>query len=510
MNSFYNWLPLWITSFYLLLKSDRPISGLHPWKQADSLAQIDISSRLLDYPSIFHDYAGSLIFWDTPIYQALIGSVSKLSSLDPLLLARYVNVLLLIATCFFCIRVFSLVFDSFSTFWFLLFLSSNPFILHYFATPLPDLFAIFLGFFGVYLYWYTPKARFGSLFYTLPIFLLFSLATIIKSPIGFYVFILHLSLLFYSKAINNHVVNFKYNLLYLGTPILFLAFLVEKLRSSFLSTGDSVSSFWERNPLLYFGGISDRFSFEVVTTYFKRFILFGGEFSLYRVLFGLFVVLLLAGAIFYSLYIRRIFFSLLNPSLVYIFVFAGRNLELDYYQLPLFFSFACLLSYIALYYQNCFLNRFLRPFFERYPSFNFFIPIFLSVMFVAMIPYLDRLSFRYHSLDPLLEFRSNNSFIKSVSTYSLDLLEVDKKADLHVFSNLRNSSIGAFTRSKISNYSHNFLIDNCSPLTIKQGPVILHVAFVKSSIPSTCINTIISSSSDYLETPNYIAWINNK
>ena len=300
-----SWLPFISFLFYMLSKCSRPIVGLHPWKQSDSLAQMDIAANLISMPSIFHDYSGSLIFWDTPIYQFLVGTLSSPLRIDPLIGSRVLNLALLFISAFCLIRTFSSLVNKFSVSLYLFFLCANPFILHYYASPIPDVLAIAFGACGLLFFVEYFVDRQESIF--IPVSCLFLiLSTIIKSPIGFFFYLMILSFCLVKKL--NFFAQPRLMIPYssMGFVLLLTAFSIEKFRSSLLSTSrQAASSLWERDPSLYFGNFADRFSLDTILIYFKRFLIFGGDFSVLRISFGLTLLTAMILAISLSSEVRK-------------------------------------------------------------------------------------------------------------------------------------------------------------------------------------------------------------
>ena len=126
------------------------------------------------------------------------------------------------------------------------------------------------------------------------------LSTIIKSPIGFFFYLMILSFCLVKKL--NFFAQPRLMIPYssMGFVLLLTAFSIEKFRSSLLSTSrQAASSLWERDPSLYFGNFADRFSLDTILIYFKRFLIFGGDFSVLRISFGLTLLTAMILAIVY-------------------------------------------------------------------------------------------------------------------------------------------------------------------------------------------------------------------
>ena len=70
---------------------------------------------------------------------------------------------------------------------------------------------------------------------------------------------------------------------------------------------------------------------------------------------------------------------------------------------------------------------------------------------IVILSVADKLSFSYPALNPLIALKAGYPNIEYVRTFGLDGLEEEKNSPLHVFSNIKNTSIGAITRSKLLN-----------------------------------------------------------
>lgn len=248
-----------IFSFYIVGSSYVGINGEHGWRQADSYSQILGFSGYKDFKP-FEDFQGKAAIYDIPIYQFIVSKVSIFVLADPLVVTKYVNVLLLLL----------LAVSGFLTsekFWrgsgiyFLFLISTSRVFLHFYSAPMPDNMALALSAAAVAIL--IADHRPGPVLLSS---LMLATAALIKSPIPF-VFIVFLAMYFLLQRERGRRLS---NYAWLALPVmmaLVAALAAEKTRMHLLRT--NVEGF-AQDPRWYFGTINQRLSSSFWIKIFER------------------------------------------------------------------------------------------------------------------------------------------------------------------------------------------------------------------------------------------------
>ena len=386
-----------IALFLRLYKIDIPLADIHSWRQVDTAAvsRNFVNKEFNLLKPIFDDVSSiqsgienpkGLRFVEFPIYNAIAALIYKYVPLLPLeVFGRLVTVffsLILIFVIYYFLRievgyiaaiVGSLVYSIF------------PFFVFFSRVFLPDTTAIsmaFLAIFFTYLYSKTNKKN-ASIFYYLASSILFSLGTLIKPTVGF--FLLPIVYLFYKKH-GFSIFKNAFFYIYLLIALLPLA-----------AWRSYISNFPEGVPA--YDWLIDRVNTPEgrVNIFFRpaffRWIFFE---RINNIILGGYLTFFFLLGIFFRQK-KWFLYTILASSILYLFTFQGGNIQHEYYQimiLPALAIFTALgVQYIIRYGKQL-------------------IPPLFSLIFTLLIFAFSFLVSYYH--------------VKNYYNYSADLVNISK------------------------------------------------------------------------------------
>ncbi|WP_375405054.1 hypothetical protein [uncultured Amnibacterium sp.] len=171
-----------LSLLYLVSTTYAALNGTHVWRQSDAFAQIMsfLGAKSMEPLQLFNQPA---TMFDTPIYEWLAATLSRITSSDPLVSARLVNDL------FWCVfllcgyRVTERIVSG-AGLYFVFLAATSPVFLQYFAAPIPDGMALALSIAAIDVM--ATSVRALQLFSAS---LLFIVAALIKSPIPFVIIV---------------------------------------------------------------------------------------------------------------------------------------------------------------------------------------------------------------------------------------------------------------------------------------------------------------------------------
>lgn len=231
--------------------------GDHTWRQADVYSHIlgfIESSEFRPFDSFTN---GSRSVFDIPIYQWCIAKLSSVTDIEPLVICRLMNLACWIITTTSGIKIINLYENNkTSSIVFLLFMINSSLFIHYFSVPLPDILSLSLCTVALYkILSRSPNC------YTIS-FILFLIATLIKSPISFTFCIYYIFLMIIDDRKKDEEYSYIFlsykNIIYfcsLGIIALFSEYLRKILINDY-QVG------FAQNPLWYFGELRLRASKE--------------------------------------------------------------------------------------------------------------------------------------------------------------------------------------------------------------------------------------------------------
>lgn len=510
-NSSYEFLltdaPLIAISIWILINSLLSINGNHAWRQAEAIAQIDALINPNIFNSIFSTYDGSNIFWDTPIYQYIVFLISKISQFDILQSSRIFNCFLLIFTVHYSYLLFSKVYQI-PKFLFSFLIVINPQIIHYYSAPLVDLLPIALCSFSIYKLSQKVKLSFLNTFiYFLP----YCVAVIIKPPVPFY-----FGIVFFVFNLLNKELSVKYflqrlSLLFFGSipPIL----IVEKIRTNILSNNTSFGGgeFFHKDITIWFGSISDRFSPQILISFFRRFFLSGGDINTSRIIFIILFCLLLIILFIKKRELRLITILFFTITFIDWMGFTARQIELEYYSLATQFLFLYMIA--SYFYSLMNINNMLRGFLNSLKNIKpEFILISTIISILLIIPRFDLLSntSKYTSLSTIEHFLATKEI--NLNVYGLahdhpsENFQVNPEASYFPLYGKFNTTIGGLLRNKFISKTFSDLDDFCSQKSDLNKSKSASIVFSGNEISGDCKIFIKNYADVYIENDDYVFW----
>lgn len=297
------------------------LNGAHIWRQSDAYAQILAFSHFKGMAPL-SDFFGRTALYDIPIYQYLTAKLAVIFSTDPLVTSKYFNLLF-----WFTLLVSGgLIADKLhkhSAFFFWIVASTSPILLHYYATPLPDIMALSLSSLAIAILLYKIDHECQ---YTLAAICLLVISALIKSPIPFVFLVFYATYLVLSPGQPKSTQRlFRVGLVFMLS--LAAAVLAESLRKRIL--GVDVDGF-AQDPAWYFGTIEQRLSKPFWQAILTR---TGGTAS-----FSYLAYALLIAIVWHAVIAKKRALNTLAPCILAFFsgwlVFANVYYIHDYYELP--------------------------------------------------------------------------------------------------------------------------------------------------------------------------------
>lgn len=328
------------------------IGGDHLWKIAESYGFImGYMSQKNFLPFDLH-LIGHTSLVNMPFYEITIAFFAKLFKTDPLVLSRYLNVMLWILTFYSIIIILDKLKIFYSVIFFSICFVTSPLILHYYSHPLPDLMSISFSLFS-FIFLVSDK----KIYKLFGIFLI-TIATLVKSPIvfiflWFYFTFVTLEKIFIEKISVKNFISSNKNLIFFSFYLLFIALLSENLRN-FLQGNYSLTL--AKQSQWYFGDFNLRFSLSFFNRIFERI----NSINFFNSFFIIYFLLILITQIYFkSLKLFLINFSAISSYFIGWAIFASVYYNHNYYQIPgsiiLIISAS---SCIKLIFKNCWNEKF--------------------------------------------------------------------------------------------------------------------------------------------------------
>jgi hypothetical protein len=347
------------------------INGAHAFRQADAYSHIlgALHARGLSPFQLFiaREPWGSHAVFDLPLYEYGAALVSGLLKKDPLVAARYVNILLWLISAYAGYRLALQTGKNFSGLFFLVLFSASPLFLHYFAAPLPDNLAIALSAAGTILL-LRDKMRKRDIITSI---LLLAAASAVKSPIPF-IFLTftacHLLLSWNRREKTlSQMVSSKRGVLIVFVASLILVAAIEIVRQKLGEAhGARTGHIWT----WYFGSLEMRLGRPFWTMMASRF-------NEWLPPVFLWIFIMLSGA---SLIARRGMAQIacaLIPLLAGWLVFSNTYFLHDYYQLPV--------AYIVFVCTGAMAGHLLEPLAQRQWPLMAAVPSVLAALFLLQV-----------------------------------------------------------------------------------------------------------------------------
>lgn len=443
-----------VAFFYIIGSSYVGINGEHDWRQADSYSQILGFSNYKDF-KLLGDFQGRTAVYDIPIYQFVIAKISLIVFADPLVVTKYINVLLFLMLAV-SGYVTSEKYYRGSGIYFVFLLSTSRVFLHFYSAPMPDNMALALSATAVAILIVTNKPSFVVLSSILLV-----VAALIKSPVPF-VFVVFLAAhLLLQHEPGRRLNSYVWATLPIGAALA-AAIAAEKIRILLLHT--SAGEF-AQNPIWYFGTIDQRLS---LSFWFK---------ILERILKSNPLVVLFIGFVIYLPIKMPHRKFLAFPIAIFSgwLVFSNVYYIHDYYEMPANVMFYILLAVAA---QVSYESIFERPFIDRVATGRALLArnLLLACIAPVFVIYMPKLSnFRTTSV-----YKSINFALRDVDQFIL----VDDGRD--------GRAIAGMLSTKYKKLAANEFEKNCRDV-IGANRAILVRGYSK------CLRSAIGSASTYIE-----------
>lgn len=331
---------------YIISSSYLGVNGNHSWRQSDVYGHILGFTGTKDFTEYDRFIAGSKAVFDVPIYPYVVAKVSLFISSDPLVVTRFINLMLWLITAFAGYKLCRLLGNASAGLVFVYLLATSPLILHYYSVPLPDVMSIAFSLMGIVLL-HVSNRSWKGLLYSLPFL---AIATLIKSPIVFVFLVFYVVYALLNIDMKRpvlHATLSKYAPFITSLIILFgFTIYAEQLRKLLLNLEGAG---FAQDPTWYFGTWELRTSIGFWNVLWDRFHIWG------PVAFGYIYLVVIAIAALLDRGKQHL--TVTAASIVAFFsgwlVFSNVYEIHDYYQLPvtvvIFISFAISLSNIFRY-----------------------------------------------------------------------------------------------------------------------------------------------------------------
>jgi hypothetical protein len=339
-SEIYRKIGLSASIIFLIYVSKRPLSGFHAFRHAQTIWPVQwwIENGFSPFNPVIPVKGTSHQTWilELPVYQWLVYLISQTTLLSPVIASR----LLALALALFAVKWLSRKIADISKFkesWIFLFLIINPYFIYWGTTGLVDWLAISFTLIGSNLYLKTrgvERSKFLLYFTTSNIFLISACLT---KPTHF-LFALCLVVLFQSESTNLSIRKLAFDYF---TPVsisLVTYFVWKNWTSNLYPVGDPrrIWSVISENNYWYFGN-EDQYRNLVanLSIILERFTFsFGGLYA-----FCALLVLFSSTKLKFTTKI-----GLIMLSMGYLAIFINLNLVHNYYQIPVYFSFAVIVT----------------------------------------------------------------------------------------------------------------------------------------------------------------------
>ncbi len=170
-----------VATCYVIGSSYLGLNGGNTFRQADAYSQTLGFAKAAGFKPLDLFESGRQAVFDIPIYQALIGTLARLSAIDPLILTRFVNLACLFASAWYGYRLCLQLLTAEAGIVFVLLLGTSRLFEHYHAVPLPDNLGMALSIYAVHRL-IGRQTSWPDVLMAMPALVV---ATLIKSPVPF-------------------------------------------------------------------------------------------------------------------------------------------------------------------------------------------------------------------------------------------------------------------------------------------------------------------------------------
>ena len=445
------------------------INGHHTFRQADSYGYIlgALELRNFDLFDLFSARApwGERAVFDLPIYEYSIALLSSFLDKDPLVAARYFNLILWVITAFFGYRITTVIANQFAGLSFVALFATSPLFLHYFSSILPDNLAIAFSMVATALL--VKENRNWKTFVAALFFIV--VASAVKSPVPF-IFVVFSTCYITLSALQ---VKDKKGLMLLAIFLvgtLAVALFIEIYRGWLMSeVGSESGHLWG----WYFGSWSLRASKEFWIVILARFN--GWQPPYFFVIFGVIVTFFLT--LDRNAKTSKVLISGILAFFAGWLVFSNVYKIHDYYQLPV--ALVVFISAAAL------VGSFIRMLEKRAVG-GFTVPVTYAFRVILMVAFF----YQMITVDSL----SNKTRINfwNIVEYSLRQQEVF----LLVANKTNNPAVGGYVGTKFVGITSTEFEGNCKEYLMQYGAVLFE------GVDSACIESARLHSTYYIQDKN--------